>query len=158
VLAEARERCTSNRDNSQMFRSLVQAARGPGGTSGGADGGTSLGPGEGTMSGPGSGSPVGTSGAGISCGVGGRITSGAGAGLGSLGWGVGMLPRFVHGNATGRAFVPAAEGGAIEACPDFADSRQIRSFAADKSLVPLLTAIALPEWLVIRAWLGARGL
>ena len=66
------------------------------------------------MSGPGSGSPEGTSGAGISRGAGGRITSGAGAGTGSLGWGVGMVPRFAHGNATGLAFVPAAEGNTIE--------------------------------------------
>ena len=76
--AERGNACTSNRDNSPMFRSLVQAGRGRGGTSGGADGEMSLGPGEGTMSGPGSGSPGERPAAGISCGAGGRITSGAG--------------------------------------------------------------------------------
>ncbi len=50
-----------------------------------------LGPGEGTTSGPGSGSPEGTSEGGISCGAGGRITSGSGVGMGSLGLGVGIV-------------------------------------------------------------------
>jgi hypothetical protein len=97
-----------NRDSARTFRSLVQSARGEGGISCGRGDGISLGSGECTTSGRGSGSPEGTSGGGISGGAGGRITSGSGMGMASFGRGVGMLPRFLHGNARGRAFVPAA--------------------------------------------------
>lgn len=94
------------------------------------------------MSGPGSGIPEGMSGGGISCGAGGWTTSGAGTGLGSLGWLGGMALGSLRGNAGvccgGRRNRNLPLTGK---CP--------RWFA---------TAIALPEWLVIRAWLGARGL
>jgi hypothetical protein len=68
----------------------------------------SLGPGGGMTSGLGSGSPGGASGGGISCGAGGRITSGSGMGTGSFGLGVGIFSSLSYGNATERAFVPAA--------------------------------------------------
>jgi hypothetical protein len=46
------------------------------------------------MSGPGSGTPEGKSDGGVSGGEGGRMTSGSGTGMGLLGWGVGIVPRF----------------------------------------------------------------
>ena len=57
--------------------------------------------------GPGSGSPDGTSCGGVSSGVGGRITSGSGTGMGSMGSGVGMFPSLLRGNARECAFCSA---------------------------------------------------
>jgi hypothetical protein len=60
------------------------------------------------MSGPGSGNPEGTSGSGVSDGVGGRMTSGSGIGIGSFDWGDGMgfLLEWLFGKCVRTAFVP----------------------------------------------------
>ena len=60
------------------------------------------------MSGPGSGNPEGTSGSGVSDGVGGRMTSGSGIGIGTFGWGDGMgfLLEWSFGKCVWTAFVP----------------------------------------------------